>query len=50
MKIGIITDVHSNIIALNTVLNEFEKIKVDKIICCGDVIGIGPNPEETIQA
>ena len=27
MKIGIITDVHSNIIALNTVLNEFEKIK-----------------------
>lgn len=50
MKIGIITDVHSNIIALNTILNEFEKIKVDKIICCGDVIGIGPNPEETIQA
>ena len=50
MKIGIITDVHSNIIALNAVLNEFEKIKVDKIICCGDVIGIGPNPEETIQA
>ena len=49
MKIGIITDVHSNIIALNAVLNEFEKIEVDKIICCGDIIGIGPNPEETVQ-
>lgn len=49
MKIGIITDVHSNSIALNTVLNEFEKIKVDKIICCGDIIGIGPNPEKTVQ-
>ena len=49
MKIGIITDVHSNIIALNEVLNEFEKIEVDKIICCGDIIGIGPNPEETVQ-
>ena len=49
MKVGIITDVHSNIIALNTVLNEFEKIKVDKIICCGDIIGIGPNPEETVR-
>ena len=49
MKIGIITDVHSNIIALNTVLNEFEKIEVDKIICCGDIIGIGPNPEETVR-
>lgn len=46
MKLGIITDIHSNIIALNEVLKEFEKIKIDKIICCGDIIGIGPNPEE----
>ena len=50
MKIGIIADIHSNINALNVVLNKFDKIKIDKIICCGDVIGIGPNPEETIQA
>ncbi len=49
MKIGIITDIHSNIQALNAVLNEFDKIKVKKIICCGDIIGIGINPEETVQ-
>lgn len=49
MKIGIITDIHSNIIALNAVLKEFDKIQVDKIICCGDIIGIGPNPEEVVQ-
>lgn len=49
MKIGIITDIHSNIQALNAVLEEFERIKVDKIICCGDIIGIGINPEETVQ-
>ena len=49
MKIGIITDIHSNIQALNAVLNEFDKEKVDKIICCGDIIGIGINPEETVQ-
>ena len=49
MKIGIITDIHSNIQALRTVLDEFDKIKIDKIICCGDIIGIGPNPEETVQ-
>ena len=49
MKVGIIADVHSNIEALNTVLEKFDKIKVDKIICCGDIIGIGPNPEETVQ-
>ena len=49
MKIGIITDIHSNIYALNSVINEFNKIKVDKIICCGDIIGIGANPEEVVQ-
>lgn len=32
MKIGIISDIHSNIKALNAVLDEFDKIKVDKII------------------
>ena len=50
MKLGIITDIHSNIIALNEVLKEFEKIKIDKIICCGDIIGIGPRPDEVVQA
>lgn len=49
MKIGLITDIHSNSQALDVVLKEFDRIKVDKIICCGDIIGIGPNPEETVQ-
>ncbi len=49
MKIGVIADIHSNSQALESVLNEFNKIKVDKIICCGDIIGIGANPEETMQ-
>ena len=49
MKIGIITDIHSNFIALNEVLKEFQKRNIDKIICCGDMIGIGPRPEETVQ-
>lgn len=49
MKYGVITDIHGNILALNAVLEELEKRKVDKIICCGDIIGIGPRPEETVQ-
>ena len=49
MRIGIITDIHSNIQALDAVLKEFDRRKVEKIICCGDIIGIGPNPEETVQ-
>lgn len=49
MKLGIITDIHNNLIALNTVLEYFAEQNCDKIICCGDIIGIGPYPEETVQ-
>ena len=49
MKIGIITDVHNNVIALNSILKLFEENGCDEIICCGDIIGIGPFPEETVQ-
>lgn len=49
MKLGIITDIHNNLIALNTILEYFEEQSCDKIICCGDIIGIGPYPEETVQ-
>lgn len=48
MKIGIITDIHNNLIALETVLAEIEN-SCDCIICSGDIIGIGPYPEETVQ-
>ena len=49
MKIGIITDVHNNLIALKTVVEKFISLKCDKIICSGDIIGIGPFPEETVK-
>lgn len=49
MKYGIISDIHGNIIALKEVLKKFDEQKVNKIICCGDVIGIGPEPESAIQ-
>lgn len=49
MKIGIITDIHNNIYALNAVLDGFSKIGIEKIICCGDIIGIGSKPDETVK-
>lgn len=49
MRIGIIADIHSNVVALKRVFKEFENMNIDKIICCGDIIGIGPRPEETVQ-
>jgi predicted phosphodiesterase len=49
MKIGIISDIHNNIIALKEVLGKFQSMACDDIICCGDILGIGPLPEETVQ-
>ena len=49
MNIGIITDVHGNVIALDKIVQKFKKEKCEKIICCGDLIGIGPYPEQTVK-
>lgn len=47
MEIGVITDIHNNLPALNAVLARLDDC--DAILCCGDIIGIGPHPEETVQ-
>lgn len=49
MRVGIISDVHSNIDALIAVFNKFQEENINQIICLGDVIGIGPYPQKCIQ-
>lgn len=49
MKLGVITDIHNNLTALRAVVEKLNQIECDEIICCGDIIGIGPYPEETVQ-
>ncbi|KAK8887375.1 hypothetical protein M9Y10_038415 [Tritrichomonas musculus] len=49
MKIGVISDIHSNIIALDAVLDFLIKQGCNSFICCGDIIGIGPYPEQTVS-
>lgn len=49
MKLGVINDIHNNLTALKKGIEVLNEMKCDKIVCCGDIIGIGPNPEETVQ-
>ncbi|UCD91821.1 MAG: YfcE family phosphodiesterase [Methanobacteriota archaeon] len=49
MRIGLISDVHSNAPALEEILYYFEDAGVDRIIQSGDVIGYHPFPNEVIQ-
>ena len=46
MKRAIISDVHGNLEALQAVLEDIDRERVDTIICLGDVVGYGPNPCE----
>ncbi|OQY29162.1 MAG: hypothetical protein B6244_04815 [Candidatus Cloacimonetes bacterium 4572_55] len=49
MKIAIISDIHGNLEALETVLSHINKQKVDKIVCLGDIVGYGSNPNECAE-
>ena len=46
MRYGILSDVHSNIEALSSILRELEPEKLDSYICLGDVVGYGASPNE----
>ncbi|MDQ6695604.1 MAG: metallophosphatase family protein [Chloroflexota bacterium] len=48
MRIGIITDIHGNYVALRTVLQHMGN--VDALWCLGDIVGYGPQPNECIEA
>ncbi len=49
MKYAIIGDIHSNLEALNAVLEDAESQNVDKYVCVGDVVGYNANPRECLQ-
>lgn len=49
MRYAIISDIHGNLEALQRVLAEIQTQKVDEILCLGDVIGYGPNPNECVD-
>ena len=46
---AVISDIHSNIEALTTVLDDIENRGIKTIYCLGDVVGYGPNPRECLD-
>lgn len=49
MRTAIISDVHSNLEALQTVLADIDNAGVDRIFCLGDTVGYGPQPRECLD-
>lgn len=48
-RIAVIADVHGNIPALEAVLKDIEQRGIKRIICLGDTIGKGPNPDIAVD-
>lgn len=49
MKRALISDIHSNIEALDAVLADIRDQGITEIYCLGDLVGYGPNPREVID-
>lgn len=47
MRIGLISDIHGNLPALDAVLDDMPA--VDEIVCVGDVVGYNPWPAECLE-
>jgi diadenosine tetraphosphatase ApaH/serine/threonine PP2A family protein phosphatase len=47
--IAIISDIHGNLEALQTVLEDARREKVDGIVCLGDVVGYGADPNACLE-
>jgi diadenosine tetraphosphatase ApaH/serine/threonine PP2A family protein phosphatase len=44
MRVALISDIHSNLEALEAVMRDMRRQKVDDVVCLGDVVGYGADP------
>lgn len=49
MRYGIISDIHSNLEGLRTVIEEAERAGAEVLLSCGDIIGYNANPNECVD-
>jgi diadenosine tetraphosphatase ApaH/serine/threonine PP2A family protein phosphatase len=49
MRIGILSDIHSNLEALTETLASLERHRPDRVICLGDVVGYGASVNECCE-
>lgn len=49
MKIAVLSDVHGNLSALESVLDDLKALNIQKVIILGDMIMKGPMPQEVLR-
>jgi predicted phosphodiesterase len=49
MRLAVLSDIHGNLEAFNQVLNDMALCRIDAVVCLGDCVGYGPEPEEVVR-
>ncbi len=49
MRVLVISDIHANLTALETVLEDARQFDYQAVWCLGDIVGYGPEPDECIE-
>ena len=49
MRVAALYDVHGNLPALEAVLADVERLRIDEIVCLGDVVQGGTEPAQTLD-
>ncbi len=49
MRLAVLSDIHSNLEALESVLSDIDRRSVDDIICLGDIVGYGADPNACLE-
>ena len=47
-RLGVLADVHGNLAALEAVLAALDAARVDGLVCAGDLVGYGPEPDACV--
>jgi predicted phosphodiesterase len=48
-SIALISDIHGNLEALSSVLQDIQRMRIKQIVCLGDIVGYGPDPDQCIN-
>jgi diadenosine tetraphosphatase ApaH/serine/threonine PP2A family protein phosphatase len=49
VRLAIISDIHSNLEALRSVLDDIDRRQADRVICLGDIVGYGAEPSACVR-
>src|SRR5262245_57132900 len=47
-RIGLLSDIHGNLAALELVLAALDAAEVDRVVCLGDIVGYNPEANECV--